>query len=293
LCRLKLAPVPAWFAVALIRKGFIMFYKTMLVHVDESRQLGRRVEVAARLALRADAHLVGVAATGIGHGAPAAAPGAADPAALRRRLQAALGKFEVDARAVGVMSCEQRLIDDDAAVALGKQGLYADLIVLGQGEAGSTGGSVDFPEYVVLNSACPVLIVPAAAQLASLGQRVLVAWNGSRAAARALRDALPFLQRAASVLIAVIETPLAGGGPDEQSGAALLALLARHGIKAEVVRRSVQDDAGHGLLGLVAELDCDMLVMGCVAHLHTRRMTLGGTTGTVLTSPTVAVLMSH
>lgn len=272
-----------------------MFYKTIAVHVDASPQLKQRVALAARLALRAGAHLIGVAATGIAHAGPAAAADAAERAVPRQRLQAALAQFEADARAIGVVSCEQRLIDDDAAVALSKQGLYADLMVLGPGDAGDAdGGSVDFREYVVLNSACPVLIVPPAAPpLAGPGARVLVAWNGSRAAARAVRDALPFLQWANSVRIAVLAAPAAGTGPDEPSGAALLALLARHGIQAEVVRRSVQDDAGHSLLALAAELDCDMLVMGCVAHMHTRRMTLGGTTGTVLESAAVAVLMSH
>jgi nucleotide-binding universal stress UspA family protein len=282
-----------------------MFYKTILVHVDESRHLKRRVEIAAQLAVRADAHLIGVAATGIPRllhqttvpgedGGETAAARSADPATPQQRAQAALGQFETLARAAGATSCAQRLIDDDAAVAVTRQGLYADLIVLGQGDAddASLTGSVDFPEYVALNSPCPVLIVPRAGRISALCERPLIAWDGRRAAARALRNAIPLLQQATCVRVAVIDTPTAANRQHGEADAELIAFLARHRINAEVVRRTAQDDAGHGILSLAAELGCDMLVMGCVGHPRTRSMTLGGATRVVLESATIPVLMS-
>lgn len=283
-----------------------MFYKTILVHVDESRDLEKRVQVAARLAVHENAHLIGVAATGIPHllphtaaaghdGSNSAANSDAGLEALRRRAQAALEKFDTLARAIGATSCEQRLIDDDAAVAVSRQALYADLVVLGQSDADdlSVTRTVDFPEYVVVNSECPVLIVPRAGGAVSRCERALVAWNGSGAASRAVRNAMPFLKQATSVQVAVIDTSAGSGRQGTDSAAEFMAFLARHGINAEVVRRTAEDDAGHGLLSLAAELGADMLVMGCVAHPHTRSMKLGGATRVVLESATIPVLMSH
>jgi nucleotide-binding universal stress UspA family protein len=211
-----------------------------------------------------------------------------------KRGQAALGQFEALARAAGVTSCAQRLIDDDAAVAVSRQGLHADLIVLGQGDAdnASLTGSVDFTEYVALNSPCPVLIVPRAGGVSALCERPLIAWDGRSAAARALRNAIPLLQQATCVRVAVIDTSTAANRQQGEAGAELIAFLARHGINAEVVRRTAQDDAGHGLLSLAAELGCDMLVMGCVGHPRMRSMTLGGATRVVLESATIPVFMS-
>jgi nucleotide-binding universal stress UspA family protein len=283
-----------------------MFYRTLLVHVDESRHLEKRVEVAAKLAVRENAHLIGVAATGSSHlvqhtaaashdSGDSAANSDAVMGALRRSAEAALKKFETLARAIGATSCEQRLIDDDAAVAVSRQSLYADLIVLGQSDAAdlSVAGTVDFPEYVVLNSECPVLIVPrAAGGDVTRYERALVAWNGSGAASRAVRDAMPFLEQATRVQIAVIDTSAASDRQGSESAGELTVFLARHGIHAEVVRRT-EDDAGHEILSLAAELGADLLVMGCVAHPHTRSMKLGGATRVVLECATIPVLMSH
>jgi nucleotide-binding universal stress UspA family protein len=281
-----------------------MFYRTLLVHVDESRHLEKRVEVAAKLAVRDNAHLIGVAATGISHllqhtaaashdSGDSAANGDAGMGALRS-TKAALQKFETLARAIGATSCEQRLIDDDAAVAVSRQSLYADLIVLGQSDADdlSVAGTVDFPEYVVLNSECPVLIVPRAGGAVTRYERALVAWNGSGAASRAVRDAMPFLEQATRVQIAVIDTSAASDRQGAESAGEFTVFLARHGINAEVVRRT-EDDAGHEILSLAAELGADLLVMGCVAHPRTRSMKLGGATRVVLECATIPVLMSH
>lgn len=283
-----------------------MFYETILVHVDESKHLDKRVEVAAKIAAHENAHLIGVAATGISqalHRPVVSGPDGENMApykdeytgTLRRRATAALDKFEMLARGVGATSCEKRLIDDDTAAAVSGQGIYADLIVLGQSEADdpSLTEKVDFPEYVILNSECPVLILPCAGRVFSIGDRVLIAWNGSMAASRAVRNAMPFLKQAKSVQVAIIDSSPFADPQGDESGAEFAAFLARHNIKAEVIRRTVEDDAGHALLSLAADLTSDLLIMGCVAHPRSRGMMLGGATRVVLESATVPVLMSH
>jgi nucleotide-binding universal stress UspA family protein len=283
-----------------------MSYKTILVHVDESKHLDKRVEVAARIAAHENAHLVGVAATGISqalHRPPVSGPDGDNMApyndeyteALRQRATAALEKFDTLACRVGVSSHEKRLIDDEAAAAVSGQGLYADLIVLGQSDAEdpSLSAIVDFPEYVILNSGRPVLIIPHAGRIFSIGDRVLIAWNGSKAASCAVRNAMPFLKQAKSVQIAIIHTSLFADPQGDESGAEFAACLARHGIKADVIQCTVEDDAGHALLALAADLTSDLIVMGCVAHPRSRGILLGGATRVVLESSTVPVLMSH
>lgn len=282
-----------------------MSYKTILIHIDESRHLDQRVEVAARIALHEKALLIGLAVTGISRllRSPAIDSedgGRIEPyraeylASLRQRASLALQRFEALARRIGVVSYEKRLIDDEAADAVSAQGRYADLIILGQSATDnpSVMTNVDFPEYVILNSECPVLIVPYAGRVSSIGERVLIAWNGSMAASRAARNAMPFLRQASQVHLAIIDAPLHLAPQCEESAAEMAAYLLRHGIKL-VSHRTAADNAGQALLALAAELDADLLVTGCVAHPRWRGVLLGGATRTVLESATIPVLMSH
>jgi nucleotide-binding universal stress UspA family protein len=148
----------------------------------------------------------------------------------------------------------------------------------------------DFPEYMVLNSGRPTLIVPYAGEFSNIGQRPVVAWDGSRAAARAVTDALPFLKLAESVSIAMFNSKLSAG---EQVGAELVAFLGRHDIQAEVIAKKTKLDIGNALLSLAADCDADMLVMGGYGHSRLREMIMGGVTRRILESMTLPVLMSH
>jgi nucleotide-binding universal stress UspA family protein len=293
-------------AIPLEFRSIPMSYKIILVHVDESKHLDKRVEVAAKIALHQNAHLVGVAVTGISR--LLHRPIVPDPDGrniepynaeymemLRQRANGALDKFETLVRGIGVTSYEKRLIDDEAADAISMQGLYADLIVLGQSDPDdpSPAARVDFPEYVVLNSECPVLIVPYTGRVFSIGDRVLIAWNESTAASRAVRNAMPFLQQAKNVQVAIINAGSRVNPHCEEFGAEIVVYLARHNIKVEVIRRTVADATGHALLALAADLTSDLIVMGGVAHPRSRSVLLGGATGVVLEEATVPVLMSH
>jgi nucleotide-binding universal stress UspA family protein len=127
-----------------------------------------------------------------------------------------------------------------------------------------------------------------------LGERVLVAWDGSREAARAVSDALPILERAASVLVVSISPESAPRRRGALPDAAIAVHLARHGIEAAV--RSVetdQMDVGEALLASAADGNCDLLVMGAYAHSRLRELVLGGATQTVLARTTLPVLMAH
>jgi nucleotide-binding universal stress UspA family protein len=169
------------------------------------------------------------------------------------------------------------------------------LVVLGQPDPDEAPPSVmsDFPEQVIMNCRTPVLIIPYASQRDSIGRSVLVAWNGSEEATQAVHNAIPLLQHATSVKVAMFDFPSRPDVRGDSSGEDLALYLARHDIQADVIQRKTVNDTGKELLSLATKLDSDMLVMGCYGHSRFREMLLGGTTRTVLESTTIPVLMSH
>jgi nucleotide-binding universal stress UspA family protein len=114
-----------------------------------------------------------------------------------------------------------------------------------------------------------------------------VAWNATRQAARAVHDAMPFLEAAAKVTALTINA-------DEDPAADLARHLARHGVKAEASTLKSDDvEVGALLLSRAADLSADLLVMGAYGHSRLREVVLGGATREIFRSMTVPVLMAH
>lgn len=279
-----------------------MHYKTLLVHLDASMHADTRIRAAANLAVKEDAHLIGAALTGVTWSLYQPAGFGLDSIDLeplleevRKQAKAAIARFEAIANEVGVTSFESRLIDDDAVNGLSLHARYADLVVLGQPDPDeySYTTSREFPELVAMQSAVPVLAVPYATPWRPLGNRILVAWNGSREARRAIHYALPLLEQAKAAQVVVFN---AGSDPSvhgEQPGADIALYLARHGIRVEVAQRSCDKNVGEALLSAADDYDADMIVMGCYGHARAREILLGGATRTMLRSMTVPVLLAH
>jgi nucleotide-binding universal stress UspA family protein len=282
-----------------------MSYKTILVHVDKSRHASERLRIAAQIAINEQAHLVGAALTGVsrfiyqaglmGDGAGFTAQLETHLDLLRAQAKESLAGFEAAARNAGVTSCESRLVDDEAGAGLTLLGRYSDLIVIGQIDRGEPSAATlpDFPEYVVMSSGRPVLVVPYAGRFDTVGHRVLVAWNGSASATRAITNAIPLLRRADIVEVAVFNVDATSDTHGEQPGADIALYLARHGIKVDVIRQKTDMDVGNALLSLATDLGSDMIVMGGYGHSRFREILMGGVTRTVLQAMTVPVLMSH
>jgi nucleotide-binding universal stress UspA family protein len=284
-------------------KGNSMDYKTVLVHLDQSPRCDVRIQLAAQISQSFGAHLIGAAMTGISrHVFSRAEFDLTDPVFahhrdhLRQHARDVLKHFDQVVASVGVDSVESRLVDDDAAGGMVLQSRYADLTVMGQFDSAATipGVMSNLPELVVLGIGRPVLIVPHSGQPAYPLQRVLVAWDGSLAASRAIMLALPLLLRANTVDVVVMQT--ADKNDDthgDQAGADLALFLARHKIKVNVVERQIQGDRGEALLSIAADLSAHLIVMGGYGHTRFRELVLGGVTRTLLQSMTVPVLMAH
>ncbi|MDB5917027.1 MAG: Universal stress protein [Massilia sp.] len=279
-----------------------MSYKTILVHVDGSRHAEARIALAVRLAADHGAHLVGAAMTGVSRFIFQGANVDVARTVLAGQLDVlvgqandALARFEAIAGTVDGLSFEPRLVDDDAGDGLALQARYADLVVLSQFDPDDPVARVDpdLPAYVMLNSAGPVLMVPVIKAPAAAGSHVLVAWDESLQASRAVANALPLLRHAASVTVALFNPD----APGRLAGADIALYLARHGVNV-VVRREDNEkgsgaDVGSALLSLGPDVGADLLVMGGYGHTRFREVLLGGVTQTVLKTMTIPVLMSH
>jgi nucleotide-binding universal stress UspA family protein len=277
-------------------------YRTILVHADASVHAPARIRLAALLAQRTGAHLVGAAATCISrHACPEGYTGAPgkliagylDP--LHAAANRALDQFDKLAHAAGATTTVRRLVSDLPDDALARQAAFADLVVLSQDDPRESTSDVvvNLPEYVVLNCARPVLVVPHSRLFDGAGQRVLVAWNGSREAAAAAHGALPLLYGAQQVTVAICEPPPQDSAQGVDPPAELVAWFGRHGVRAEVrILREVAD-AGAALLALCEVMQADLMVMGCYGQPRLRELLLGGASRAVLRDMTVPVLMAH
>jgi nucleotide-binding universal stress UspA family protein len=278
-----------------------MTYKTIVVHAGADARRRERLELAATLAAGFESHLVGLFALdellvpfALGGNA-----GALIEAESRWRGEIAAEArrdFEAAASRAGVQTIEWRRSERSALVATRLSARYADLVVVGQPDPDRTAEERlpgYFVEELVLTAGRPVLVMPYAGRFARVGARVLVAWNASREAARALADALPFLQRAASVEVVAFEPQRSGADHGAEPGADIALYLARHGVKVTAARQQAGIDVGAQILSRAADSDADLIVMGAYGHSRARELVLGGATRSLIQAMTVPVLMAH
>lgn len=275
-------------------------YKSILVHYDAGRTAPQRLETAIGVAQALGAHIACLYAL-TATPAPVYAYDATEVmrAAQQRiredMLRDARRGYDECLRRTGFERSEWRASDADVQDAVALHARYADLVVIGQKHPEwPSGVGREFERGVPLSAGRPVLVVPYAFERRPVGQRVLVAWNASREAARAVSDALPLLRRAAQVDVVAFRPKVAGGAHGEEPGADIGLYLARHGVKVTAhVHEDPQGDIGGQLLSRAFDLSSDLIVMGAWGHSRLRETILGGVTRTLLESMTVPVLMSH
>ncbi|TPL90110.1 universal stress protein [Mesorhizobium sp. B2-3-12] len=168
----------------------------------------------------------------------------------------------------------------------------ADLIIAAQRETGGD-PSADV-DTLVYDAGRPVLVVPSAGPLVTTFKRVLLAWNGSKEAARAAFDALPFIIEAEKTDILVIDPPDTLDESPEAAGAEIASALSRHGATVSVsVQKSDGTSVDDMIQNRVAESGADLLVLGAYSHSWLRQLLFGGVTRTVLRTSQVAAFLSR
>ncbi len=278
-----------------------MSYKTILVHLDAGKSIDSRLDIAFALAQKFDAHLVGLYALSVsplpGWALAEAGETIEKMQAKARDALAQAGRKSWDAavKRANCSKCEWRSSGADALDAVTLHARYADLVIIGQNDGSGTSGLTrNFEQHLLLAAGRPVLVVPYARDKRAPGNKVLVAWNASQEATRALTDALPLLRSAKQVQVAAFNVGKKGGTHGDVPGADIGLYLSRHGVKVTVSQFQADDvDVGNQLLSRAADLDSDLIVMGAYGHSRMSELILGGVTRTLLESMTVPVLMSH
>ncbi|OUM00912.1 universal stress protein [Variovorax sp. JS1663] len=283
-----------------------MDIKTIAVHLDHSAACERRVEVAARLARAHHGHLIGVVPTGLPAGGAPPAPGDGEPSVrgghddlLALRAQAVAHLFGDFVRRYPPPSFEHRTVDGPPIEALVKVAGTCDLMVLGQadpdpqsGERPLAAAARDLADQLLMRAARPVLIVPSAGPLHTIGERILVAWNASRESALAARDALPFLRKAGQVSLVTLSRS-ERFEEAQVSAREMVDWLGRHGVHAEAEQYLAIGNIARGLQSCAAGMDADLIVMGGYAQGPLREVLLGGVTHDMLARSRIPLLLSH
>jgi len=280
--------------------------KDILVHIESTPRATEVLRLAASLARRHDAHLIGLHVVDIVLPPFAMAGGVGGSAAmlgdmmdqLREQALAAAQPLEAafsDLVRRDGLKGEWRQVEGPLPELVALHARYADLAVIGQPDPGNgQPGAELVAEQVLFSAGRPVLLVPRVGHFEDPGRRILVGWNASREAARAVNDALPVLCAAEAVTVLAVNPDRLPGAHGAEPGADIALHLARHGVTAQAEKVSAPGTPdAEALLNRASELAADLLVMGAYGHSRLREMILGGVTRRLLQSMTVPVLMSH
>lgn len=169
----------------------------------------------------------------------------------------------------------------------------ADLVIVAQRHPDAATDDAADIETLLFEAGRPVLVLPHSGALITSFNRIMVSWNGSREAARATFDALPFILEAEMTEIVVVD-PSEDEDAASASGANIAAALARHGATVSV---GTETSEGHSvdevIQNRVAATGAELLVLGAYSHSWLRELLFGGVTRSVLQSTTIPTFMSR
>lgn len=280
-----------------------MPYKSILAVIDEPRESRQVLDVAGKLAERFDAHVVGLHADPETESRLLPALDVAYPVHLecltirkRDRANEIERAFKEHAQREGFASewhhVDLPLPQRDAAI--DRLSRSCDLVVLRQPDENSVEGKFRGCKHLLFDSGRPVLAVPYIMRSVPEIRRVLIGWNGTREAARAVFDALPFLMAADKVEIVTVETERNRGSDRLPEGTDLAAALARHGVNVAVSREvAIGISAATVIENRVADTGADLLVIGAYSHSRMSERVFGGVTRAALASMTTLTLMAR
>ena len=277
--------------------------KDILVVIDDSPAMRPRLEAAVALARAFSAHLTVLCL--VPEPFVPAMFGVHVPADLLARQLAeaeqaadgALAAALAIGRGQGITTAALRetMPTDQLPVVLALHARRADLTILGPPDLDHNDlDTVLVAEAAFMDSGRPALLVPWSGKFELPPRRVVVAWDGSREAARAANDALPFYAAAQQVSILVVDAPLPDVECRDARGTGIAAHLARHGVNAVVSRRTSEGrGVGETILAYVQDERADLVVMGGYGHARLREVILGGVTRHMLEHATLPILLAH
>jgi nucleotide-binding universal stress UspA family protein len=274
--------------------------KDIVVNLSAGKAGGPAADYAVSVASALDAHLAGVAfiydpivpMSGAGYiPAEVIETQQADNEAAAK---AAIDRFSELARRAAI-SAEPLTISASLAGAGDQFSRIArrfDLAIVGQSEPETSTIDDIIAETTLFESGRPMIMVPYIQKAQLKLDNVVVCWDGSRQAARAIGDAMPLLVKAGRVEVVIVTDEK--GKQDEIEGADMGEHLARHDLKVEVNRIAAGGvDVADVLLSHIADSGADFMVMGGYGHSRLREFVLGGVTRSIFRTMTLPILLSH
>ena len=279
-----------------------MDIKNILLHLDHSSGCRNRLETAFNLARDFDAQITGLFVV----------PDYVVPSYVEAQISVDLITDITEkavARADEELAGYQKLADDagvkmEAHVVEGQvipilreHSKYTDLLLLGQDQPDDPdNASYGLADALLFEGASACMVVPHSGKLAAPGKRILLTWNASREAARALREAMPILSRAEEIVVLSSEpddadVDMARGHPHARE---LAHFLESHGI--QTISSGISDvdmNVSDAIIGQAADMNADMIVMGAYGHARLREIILGGVTRDLLKQSPLPLFLAH
>jgi nucleotide-binding universal stress UspA family protein len=277
-----------------------MTFRTILAIIQSAEDIGRVTGCAASLAQRFDSHVIGLhsEALPIPYTSTIGFPDAefiqASTEINQKRAAALEAEFRSQAAAAG-LSFEWRSLESfsgDSAHCGIACARCSDLVVAAKANPQAESGTSPDVDALLFEAGRPVLVTPFDGPCLSSFRRVIIAWNGSREAARAAFDALPFIVEATGTEILLIDPPESISNAER--GADIAAALARHGAEVSVhtePSRGLSTDAV--IRNRLAATGADLLVLGAYSHSWLRELIFGGVTRSVLHSMPITAFLSR
>jgi len=277
-------------------------FRNILVHIPTDLSPRPAVDGSISLALSTGAHLDAIAIGYETASIPFVAEGGAAVASLYEvehaqaceRAEAALRIFDVEARNADISYTTRAVaaVPIDAREIICASARLHDLTVVAQPQSERDSYDNVIPQELLFQAGGPVLFMPYTFHGAFSARRIGICWDGSRLAARALRDAMPLLHKADTLAVIAIDGP--DPIPAESSTEPLVRYLAKAGLPAGITSLPAsRSEVQSMLLSIAADDGLDLLVMGGYGHSRLQETLLGGVTRDMLRAMTVPVLMSH
>ncbi|MDF2861729.1 universal stress protein [Achromobacter mucicolens] len=277
-------------------------YRRITVHLDHGFDCTRRTALALGLAKRHKAELVGVYASSAPpqyyYGESVMMSRTLN---IMKNLQAqnrgAVQNAFLEAAAAADVPAVVRAGESSPSATVALHGRASDLIVVSQQNRDDVEAAHEneFVEQTLLTAGRPVMVLPSSGDFPVVGDRVLLCWDGSREAARALADAAPLLQGASHVVVLTMDEGAATRNVESIPFEDLATYCVAHGIPApDHVRRDIKGvGVGSTILNAAADYSADLIVMGAYGHSKFREWAMGGATASILKSMTVPIMFSH
>lgn len=279
-----------------------MQYKNILVYLDQGASNKERVNTAIAIAIAHNASLTGVSVNALPASSILRRLGIGKGEALMEQArvdaQVVIEHFEQQTEKAGV-DADIRVIEDTEGRApkkLARMARIFDLSIMRQANPDKPNAAfiTELSEEVMFSSGRPVFFMPYIGAHNIPCRKGLVAWDGSKAATRAIHDALPILEMMERVIILVVDPDKIEHYTDSSPGDELSRHLTAHGINNQISRISKGEaSTSTVILNHLSDSGADILVMGGYGTPKLREVMLGGVTRTLFECMTVPVLMSH